>query len=130
MAHFPHARWVFFDVGHTLIDETLPIEQECDAMCVVLARHGIVTTPAAARRALEASYTAFLPRPKLGMMERLGVPPELGAEVDQATRYRHDLERPYPGISELLANLSRRYQIGVIANQSVGTSDRLRKHGW
>jgi HAD superfamily hydrolase (TIGR01509 family) len=40
------------------------------------------------------------------------------------------LERPFPGAGDVLRELSRRYRIGIIANQPAGTQDRLRLHGW
>ncbi len=40
-------------------------------------------------------------------------------------RYAKEKERLYPGVPELLSELSRRFKLGVIANQSEGTEARL-----
>lgn len=39
--------------------------------------------------------------------------------------WRHDLEVLYPDTKELLQRLSRKYKIGIIANQDFGTKQRL-----
>lgn len=42
---------------------------------------------------------------------------------------RKELEAPYEGAEEVLRTLSTAYKIGVIANQSVSSTDRLTKWG-
>src|SRR6202035_5066473 len=44
-------------------------------------------------------------------------------------RYQKELEVPYEGAEQTLRTLSSRYRIGVIANQSAGTEERLTKWG-
>ena len=43
--------------------------------------------------------------------------------------YPGELDRPYPEAGAVLAALSRRYRLGVIANQSHGGPDRLARWG-
>src|SRR5207248_2333166 len=65
-----------------------------------------------------------------GMLERLGVTDEREQRaVFEALRYRHDLERPYPGVVDAVRQLAKRYRLGVIANQYLGTAERLARHG-
>ena len=44
-------------------------------------------------------------------------------------RYRKELEEPIPEAVDLLSTLSKKYQIGVIADQSAGTEARLNQYG-
>ena len=43
--------------------------------------------------------------------------------------WRDGLERPYPEAKSVLDALSKRYRIGIIANQSPGTEARLKRWG-
>jgi hypothetical protein len=49
--------------------------------------------------------------------------------VAAEARYSKELEVLYEGVGELLRVLSASYKLGVIANQSVSSTDRLTKWG-
>jgi HAD superfamily hydrolase (TIGR01549 family) len=49
--------------------------------------------------------------------------------IEAEARYQKELEVPYEGAEQTLRTLSSRYRIGVIANQSVGTAERLTEWG-
>lgn len=79
--------------------------------------------------AMKQASEEFAPRLIVRAIELL-----LGGHVDPwellaRTPYDKSLERPYPETREVLSVLASRFQIGVIANQSVGTEDRLRSYG-
>ena len=44
-------------------------------------------------------------------------------------KYLKELEEPYFDTSKILEQLSGRYSIGIIANQSFGTEERLKRYG-
>ena len=54
---------------------------------------------------------------------------ELGERLKPQFAWRKDLEKPYPDAERVVSALSRRYRIGVIANQSAGTEARLERWG-
>lgn len=43
--------------------------------------------------------------------------------------YPSELDKAYPGAEPLLKSLSKRYKLGIIANQSLGAADRLKRYG-
>jgi HAD superfamily hydrolase (TIGR01509 family) len=49
--------------------------------------------------------------------------------IEAEAKYPKELEAPYEGAEQTLRTLSSRYGIGVIANQSAGTQERLTKWG-
>ena len=49
--------------------------------------------------------------------------------IEAEARYQKELEIPYEGAEQILRMLSSRYRIGIIANQSTGTEERLAKWG-
>jgi HAD superfamily hydrolase (TIGR01549 family) len=50
--------------------------------------------------------------------------------VYEVARYPHALERPFVGTTDVVNRLAGRFRLGVIANQSAGTAERLCDHGW
>ncbi|MBQ3919948.1 MAG: HAD family hydrolase [Oscillospiraceae bacterium] len=106
--------WLFFDVGSTLVDETKPYEYRLR----VTAEQAGVPYETVYRKA-EEFYRQNL-KGDLEVMKLYGVPrPE----------WRSELEEPYPDTVACLEALSRKYRIGVIANQVPGTAKRLEGHG-
>ena len=106
-------RWLFFDIGSTLVDETL-----CDEARIRDTLRGSTISP----ESFTAQFHAFAARNQdaykccLQHFSLSKVP------------WRSDLEQLYPAVPELLQTLSRHYSLGIIANQSAGLEDRLR--GW
>ena len=104
-------KWIFFDLGSTLIDET-----EADARRIreMIADTGID----------EAAYC----EKRLEMIRR-GLPGDQAAiEFFGLTKgpWRSEYETPYPDASPILSELKRRgFKMGVIANQNPGTRQRL-----
>ena len=106
-------RWLFFDVGSTLVDETL-----CDQARIadtlrtstVSAEAFITQLHAFAAQNADA-YKACLKHFSL-----------------TKAPWRSDLEQLYPGVPALMQQLSGRYSLGIIANQNAGLEKRL--HEW
>ncbi len=108
-------KWVFFDVGSTLVDETEAYDhrvrdiiagtditfQEFDDMRIALARQGVDGNSAAIKH--------------FGLTK---------------TPWHSEDEVPYPDAKSTLAALIQMgYKLGIIANQKLGTAERLENWG-
>jgi len=122
-------RWVFFDVGDTLLDEREAMFDWCGQVAALLAGRGMRVGAADVWLAREQAYGEFAPDVPARIMQILSVPPNDQALWKQAT-YRHALERPFAGVTPLLTQLANQFHLGVLANQDRGTRDRLRARGW
>lgn len=106
--------WLFFDVGSTLLSEEKAY------------LHRLQDVAEAVNEPFENIYEmaiAFYRENKKGdleVMQAYGLP--------KLTWYKED-EVLYPETVLCLEKLSKRYKIGIIANQSLGTADRLEQHG-
>ena len=122
-------RWIFFDVGDTLLDEREAMFDWCGQVADSLRRQGRGFDAADVWRAREGAYQAFAPDVLSCIAESLGFS-DFAAEVYRSANYRHALERPFPDTTRVLRELSSTFRLGVIANQSAGTAQRLSDHGW
>lgn len=108
-------KWIFFDVGSTLVDETEAYDhrvrdiiagtditfQEFDDMRIALARQGLDGNSAAIKH--------------FGLTK---------------TPWHSEDEVPYPDAKSTLAALIQMgYKLGIIANQKLGTAERLENWG-
>ncbi len=123
------ARWLFFDLGNTLISEEGATECRIRRLVEALARHGRRCSIDEVRSAFQEASAEFAPRLVTTAIEKLIDDPACRRAVAVEARYPKELEVPYEGVDELLRTLSSSYKIGVIANQSVGSTDRLTKWG-
>lgn len=108
-------RWLFFDVGSTLVDETAAYDHRIRDMIA----------------GTSVTYAQFQQKRREFAMQNLRGDLEAAAFFGLAkTPWHHEDERPDPDAAPTLRTLkSRGYRIGVIANQSAGTADRLRAWG-
>ncbi len=112
--------WLFFDMGHTLIDEDAVWEERYRGLSALLSARGR-DVPAEEIRDLTARYAAEF-RKLVGDVNRFyGAGDALFCDPADGT--------PYPGAENLLAALAKRYRLGIIANQAAGTEERLRNWG-
>jgi HAD superfamily hydrolase (TIGR01549 family) len=111
---FTNISWLFFDVGSTLIDEQFAY------------KHRLQDIAEAANTTYQKVYDTameFYKQNKKGDLEtakQLGVP---------LPKWHTEDEILYPDAAQCLKTLSRKYKIGIIANQELGTKDRLQQHG-
>lgn len=108
-------KWLFFDLGSTLIDESLCEERRLREL---LAQPG-----APDRETLEKLMWENARKnrhPYKDTARALGL---------RTTPWPVELERVYPDAAPVLRELSGRYSLGVIANQSPGTAERLEGYG-
>jgi HAD superfamily hydrolase (TIGR01549 family) len=122
-------RWIFFDVGDTLLDESESMLDWCAQMAIVLTQRGRPTTAAEVWTARERGYAEFATNMLDRILENLSLPSSM-RDVFKLVQYQHALERPFVGTSDALNRLSARFRLGVIANQSAGTDSRMCQHGW
>ena len=123
------ARWLFFDLGNTLISEETATARRIQQLVSSLERYGGRRTIEEVRAAFREASEEFAPRLITGAIEKLMDNPECRKLIEAEARYHKELESPYEGAEQTLRTLSSRYQIGVIANQAAGTEERLTKWG-
>lgn len=107
-------KWLFFDVGSTLVDESLAYEKRMR----LAAEAAGVTYEYFYNTAL-----SFYKQNKKGDLETMKL---LNVEKP---KWCKEAEILYDDAEECLKSLSAGYKIGVIANQSLGTEERLRNFG-
>jgi putative hydrolase of the HAD superfamily len=118
--YFDGVKWLFFDMGSTLIDETESykgwFQNASDAIGGKLSPQEIE------RVYLEglANYTATI----VGQLKPFGYVQSTSVHL-----YPHELESLYPQTVPLLEHLSKTYHLAVIANQSPGADERLERYG-
>ena len=125
----PGMRWVFFDIGYTLINEDEAVEDRIFRIHEVLKDSGRLASPGDVRAALEEAAARFASSPISCAIAMLADSEELREHIRAEVRWRKELEKPYPEANRVLAALSDRYLIGIIANQSSGTEARLERWG-
>lgn len=107
-------QWIFFDVGSTLVDESEGYKHQIDD-----AIHG---TPISYNRFYD-TMMAYYKQSKKGDLEAFK-----HFHLTEPVWHAED-ERLFPDTEECLERLSKHYKIGIIANQSAGTADRLAAFG-
>lgn len=107
-------KWLFFDIGSTLVDESACYRQRVLEM---ICGSGV-------------SYEDFMEKMR-GYYERGGKGDKQAAAYYgfQLPEWKSELEVLYPEVRDCLPRLHARYKLGIIANQNVGTKDRLRGFG-
>lgn len=112
---FMKTQWLFFDIGSTLIDETKAYEHRiCDAI-----------------EGTDITFEQFNEKRKFYAMQNLRGDLEAIEYFGlKRTPWHSEDEYPYPDAKTVLAYLHEKgYKLGIIANQSPGTEDRLRSWG-
>lgn len=103
-------KWLFFDLGSTLIDETECYNSRIDFAVnskninrdeFLSKVYESAKTSATAIKTAAAYYNVDLPK------------------------WNNSLEKLYSDTNQVLEILSKKYKLGVIANQSLGTKERL-----
>jgi HAD superfamily hydrolase (TIGR01549 family) len=122
-------RWLFFDLGNTLVSEETAAEARLRQVVGCLERHGRRCSVEDIRSALKQASAEFSPRLLTAAIAKLTDDPDLRRAVETSHRYPKELEALYEGAEQVLRALSSRYRIGVIANQSAGTEQRLTDWG-
>jgi len=107
---FDNIKWLFFDVGSTLTDES----QCYNKRCIEAIENTDITYDEFVSKVME-----FTKQNKKGDHEAVKY---YGLTLPN---WHTELEILYPDVKYVLSSLSEQYKIGIIANQSFGTKDRL-----
>lgn len=107
-------KWLFFDVGSTLVDESKVYE---DRMKRIAELSGLT---------YEQIYERAMLLYKENKKGDLELAKQLGIELP---KWKSQYEELYTDSKDCLKRLSRNYEIGIIANQPLGTSERLENLG-
>ena len=108
-------KWIFFDLGSTLIDEGDCIEYR---IAETLKQSGAPSK--------EEFYKQMEHFASVNMLSYKDTVKKFGLEN---VRWVKELEKLYPESQEVLKTLHGRYKLGIIANQSAGTEERLVQFG-
>jgi HAD superfamily hydrolase (TIGR01662 family) len=103
-------KWIFFDIGSTLVDESAVYENRIEE----ITQSNNIDKNEFVAKVIQRAQTS--PKPVVSAAEDYGV---------NVPAWRHDLEVLYPDSKEVLQRLSQKYKIGIIANQDFGTEQRL-----
>lgn len=121
--------WIFLDLGWTLVDETRAHRARLKGVYERMAAFGLRHSVDELMRLCEQAATEFAPSPFRAMLARLNLTGEQRHAVASAARYEKGHEELYPDVPEMLETLSRKFRLGIIANQSEGTEKRLSEWG-
>ena len=107
---FENIDWIFFDIGSTLVDESRAYQRRIE--------EAIFGTNITYQQFYDTMMVYYRNNQKgdLKTIAHYGL---------QKPRWRKEEEILYPETNECLAKLSTKYKIGIIANQSKGSKERL-----
>ena len=107
-------KWLFFDLGATLVDETDVYKARCDFAIRAknISRNEFMSQ---VHETAETSATAIKDAAQL-----YGI---------TLPAWDSNLEKLYPETKIVLGELAHKYKLGIIANQSAGTQNRLDNWG-
>ena len=107
-------KWIFFDIGSTLIDDSIAY------------RKRIERTIAGTNVTYDDFYNKMV---EISKYNQSGYNKALEAYGLKMAPWNSEDEYVYPEAEEVLRELSERYHIGIIANQNLGSEERLEKLG-
>ena len=121
--------WVFFDLGATLVDESLAQTIRVSRICEMLNEIGCDVSEREIRSKMEFAATNFHKSPFFSMIDSFDISETQRRLLKTADPYQKQKERLYRYVPEVLSSLKEKYHLGIIANQPKGTVTRLRKWG-
>lgn len=115
-------KWIFFDMGHTLLDEDGVHISRLEELTEELAEQG-KTLPS-----VDEMLTEMIEFGTKGARSPFG---EVAKKYGSKKKYPYipALEVPFPETEECLRKLSAKFKLGIIANQRGGSAHRLQQHG-
>lgn len=122
-------RFLYFDLGSTLLDETAAHHERAVLTCSRLRTLGLEMNAEdflARMTAIGRVQSSFPYKTVLAALLAAHPPEAFGFAM---VEYRNDGERLHEGVPAMLALLAQSYRLGVLANQAAGTEERLRAHG-
>ena len=110
-------RFLFFDIGYTLVDEDAVWKARCREQADMPEARALGLSAGDIYREIQEASRLYLPQYR-AVAQKFG--------FTQTAPFRGELETLYPEAPAVLAALSQKYSLGVIANQAKGLRDRLR----
>lgn len=107
-------KWLFFDIGSTLVNESECLRERFN----FITREDGIDERKFADKVLEYAKTDCFAIKSAARFFNVKIPD-----------WNKELEQLYPCVDMILNTLSQKYKLGVIANQSAGTIDRLNNWG-
>lgn len=123
---FKDVRWLFFDVGSTLMDETAAHDARAPQVVDAMAELGVSITMHEWAEAYEDVFSWAPSRMFEHAVRSFGLSQGDGAVVRGKTTFECSLEVPYTNARQTVDTLARYYRLGIIANQSPRLTARLR----
>ncbi len=108
-------KWLFFDLGSTLVDETKCIEYRIEET--------LKQENAPVREVFFACMEKMIANNQLPYKDAVK---EFGLEQ---VKWPKELEQLYEDVPRVLQTLAGKYKMGIIANQSLGSEERMRNWG-
>lgn len=113
--------WIFFDVGETLVDESKCYHDHFEKCCVSLNKLNIPITSSEYQKLVEKCYLTNTERPLHTVWTSF-------SSSQNKPTWSHEYEKVYDSTYNVLKQLSTRYNLGVIANQSFGLPEHLKAY--
>jgi len=122
-------KWLFFDLGDTLVDESPPFEDSIRQLVQASRSLGYAFGEDELRIELLRAYEELHIQPMREALGRLVPKEDDRLAVRSGMKYRKEMEKPFPNALPVVRELAERCRLGVIANQSLGTAERLEQYG-
>ena len=111
MLQLPNIKWVFFDIGYTLINEDDAVMDRILRVQAALSDCGVSVSAEDIKTALKEAAAGYAPSTVSRAIAMLADSEELGECLKTQFAWQKDLERPYPEAVQVLSALSRRYSL-------------------
>jgi FMN phosphatase YigB (HAD superfamily) len=115
------ARWLFFDMGNTLISEEASTAYRVERFVEAFSRHGITYSSSDIELAYREASEQFAPYLGRWVLEKLIEDPELRSLIAAEAPYPREMDTPFDGAIDALRVLALHYKIEIIANQLPGS---------
>lgn len=113
-------KFIFFDIGYTLVNEDDVWAERCREQAATRQAQELGVSADTLMQDIQTASVLFKSQWKY-VIAKYG--------FTQSAKYKSELETPYDDTRVVLEQLSKRFRLGIIANQSGGLSERLRNWG-
>lgn len=114
-------KWIFFDLGYTLINEDKVHDKRILDAITEMEKYGTKITAEEFMKGMINESKSYAASPFYAFIKNLG--------FNFKIPYISELEMVYEASITVLKELHKKYKIGIIANQALGTVKRLEKYG-
>lgn len=108
--------WILFDLGNTLYDET---NSDYERVITLIEKNEFSISPGEFLEQMQNGASAYAASPFVYARKHFGI------EIDQP--YSSEKEVLFDGVCDVLKELSKKYHLGILANQPSSTLERLKK---